>query len=334
MALSTKEYIFYIDVFSYCNLRCPTCIVGNKFGDIHEWPKGLMSVELLGRILDKALSECRILAVGLYNWTEALLHPDLPMLVREVKARGLPCHLSSNLNVLRRPEELLAEGPDSLRVSVSGFTQPIYQLGHRAGDIEKVKHNMVLLAEAKATTGAATGIEVFYHRYKHNVAEMALMEQFALSLGFTFRSCLAQIFPVEKIINISEGKVSPDDRTTLDLLALPLERALAVTSQTKNTSCRLFDDMMTLDIEGNVMLCCGSSMERSNVVGNFLEMPLAELQALKGQKTLCGPCLDLGIPDYFMATYPEFEAIASETIREHESSGGPRRGVPVSLRVI
>jgi MoaA/NifB/PqqE/SkfB family radical SAM enzyme len=328
-----KKYTFYIDVFSYCNLRCPTCIVGNKFSDIHEWPKGLMSVELLGRILDKAVSECQILFVGLYNWTEASLHPDLPMLVREVKARGLHCQLSSNLNVLRNPERLLAEGPDGFRVSLSGFTQPVYQLGHRAGDIEKVKHNMVQLAEAKATTGAATAIEVFYHRYKHNVAEMALMEQFALSLGFRFHSILAQIFPVEKIINISEGKVSPDDRATLDLLALPLELALAVTSQTKKTSCKLLDDMVTLDIEGNVMLCCGSSMDRSNVVGNFLEMPLTELQALRGQKTLCGRCLDLGIPDYFLAAYPEFEAIATETIRRHESTG-PRRGIPVSLRVI
>ena len=216
---------------------------------------------------------------------------------------------------------------------MSGFTQPVYQLGHRAGDIEKVKHNMVLLAEAKATTGAATAIEVYYHRYKHNVAEMALMEQFALSLGFTFSSCLAQMFQVEKIISISEGRVSPDDRTTLDILALPLERALAVTSQTKKTSCKLLDDMVTLDIEGNVMLCCGSSMERSNVVGNFLEMPLTELQALRGQKTLCVRCLDLGIPDYFLAAYPEFEAIAAETIRERESAG-PRRGIPVSLRVI
>jgi hypothetical protein len=333
LALSTKEYIFYIDVFSYCNLRCPTCIVGNKFGDIHDWPKGLMSVELLGRILDKALSECQILSVGLYNWTEAALHPELPMLVREVKARGLHCQLSSNLNILRNPEGLLAEGPDRFRVSLSGFTQPVYQVGHRAGDIEKVKHNMALLAEAKATTGAATAIEVFYHRYKHNVAEMALMQQFASSLGFTFHSCLAQIFPVEKIINISEGRVSPDDRTTLDLLALPLERALAVTSQTKKTACTLLDDMVALDIEGNVMLCCGSSMEKSNVVGNFLEMPLTELQALRGHKTLCGPCLDLGIPDYFLAAYPEFEAIAAETIREHESAG-PQRGFPVSLRVI
>jgi hypothetical protein len=72
---ATKEYLFFIDVFSYCNLRCPTCIVGNKFGDIHAWPKGLMSAELLGRILDKGKSECRISHVGLYNWTEASFIP-------------------------------------------------------------------------------------------------------------------------------------------------------------------------------------------------------------------------------------------------------------------
>ena len=91
---SRKKYIFYIDVFSYCNLRCPTCIVGNKYGDIGAWPKGLMAPELLGRILDKAQSECEIQSVGLYNWTEPLLHPNLAELVRKVKSRNLSCALS------------------------------------------------------------------------------------------------------------------------------------------------------------------------------------------------------------------------------------------------
>lgn len=327
----TKEYIFYIDVFSYCNLRCPTCVVGNGFGDIHEWPKGLMPAERLGQILDKAKSECRIAHVGLYNWTEALLHPDLPALIREVKIRDLYCALSSNLNVLRNPEALLAELPDQFRVSVSGFTQSVYQLGHRAGNIEKVKHNMARLAQAKAATGAHTNIEVFYHRYKHNIAEMAEMERFALSLGFTFRSFLAQIFPVEKIIDISRGAVTAEDRSTLELLALPLDRALALTSQTRKASCELFDNMVALDIEGNLMLCCGSSMAKANVVGNFLTAPLADLQARRRLKTLCGPCLDLGIPDYFLATYPEFETIAEETIREHQQSPPARSTLPLRL---
>ena len=74
------------------------------------------------------------------------MHPEIPALVRAIKSRGLVCSLSSNLNVLREPEALLAEHPDYLRVSVSGFTQEIYARGHREGDIERVKHNMGRLA--------------------------------------------------------------------------------------------------------------------------------------------------------------------------------------------
>src|SRR5437763_15875456 len=90
-ALPEKSFIFYIDVFSYCNLRCPSCLVGARYGALSEWPRGLMSQDLLGRILDKAVGECRIEAVGLYNWTEPLLHPEIASLVRAVKWRGLVC---------------------------------------------------------------------------------------------------------------------------------------------------------------------------------------------------------------------------------------------------
>ena len=160
-----KKYNFHIDVFSYCNLRCPSCLVGSKYGDIKAWPRGLMAPELLGKILDKARSECEILTVGFFNWTEPLLHPNLPNLVREVKIRNLSCMLSSNLNVLRDPVRLLAENPDYFRVSLSGFTQAVYEIGHRGGNIEIVKRNMERLAKAHAESSAKTQIEVFYHRY-------------------------------------------------------------------------------------------------------------------------------------------------------------------------
>jgi MoaA/NifB/PqqE/SkfB family radical SAM enzyme len=81
-----------------------------------------MAPELLERILDKAQSECEIQSVGLYSWAEPLLHPNLTALVREVKSRNLLCALSTNLNVLCKPDELLSENPDWFRVSVSGFT--------------------------------------------------------------------------------------------------------------------------------------------------------------------------------------------------------------------
>ena len=100
-------------------------------------------------------------------------------LVGAVKSRGIACWLSSNLNVLRNPEELVAGGLDFLRVSLSGFTQAVYRRGHREGDIEAVKANMRRLAAAVKATKATTRVEVFYHLYRHNRHEVAAMKSFA-----------------------------------------------------------------------------------------------------------------------------------------------------------
>jgi MoaA/NifB/PqqE/SkfB family radical SAM enzyme len=321
VSVSRSPYVVYVEVFSHCNLRCPTCIVGNKYGDTKSWPRGVMDPALLGRILDKAKSECDIRSVGLYSWAEPLLHPDIASIVREVKSRGLRCELSSSLNVLRRPDELMAANPDALRVSVSGFSQPVYAVGHRGGNIEKVKRNMERLAEAKARTGAGTAIEVFYHRYRHNASEIAPMAALAHSLGFEFRTFLAQIFPVEKIIDISEGRTSAQDRATLDTLALPLDRALAVTSRSPKTSCNLRDEVLPIDVHGRVMLCPSSSMNASNAAGSFLDLPLAELQRRRAQHSLCGGCMKLGLSDYLQAVPAEFESIAAKTIEGRSLSG-------------
>jgi len=308
-ALRGKRFIFYIDVFSYCNLRCPSCLVGARYGALSEWPRGLMSPDLLGRILDKARGECRIEAVGLYNWTEPLLHPELPALVRTVKSRGLVCSLSSNLNVLREPEALLAENPDYFRVSLSGFTQEIYRRGHREGDIEIVKDNMRRLAAARDAVHSKTGIEVYYHRYADNAHELPLMADFAHSLGFHFTATLAYVTTVEKILAIARDETTAEDEALLSRLAVPLDRALAITSQLRRDSCNLLEDIVVLDVEGNAMLCCGSSMAAVNRIGNFLDLPLAELQRRRREKTLCRSCLSLGLPDYF-AGLPEFENLA------------------------
>ena len=307
--LPEKSFIFYIDVFSYCNLRCPSCLVGARYGELSEWPRGLMSPDLLGRILDKALRECRIEAVGLYNWTEPLLHPEIAALVRAVKSRGLVCSLSSNLNLLREPEALLAAHPDYLRVSVSGFTQEIYARGHREGDIEQVKHNMQRLAAAHGAVRSNTHVEVYYHRYADNSHELPLMAEFAGSLGFHFASTLAYVTTVEKIIAIAQGEQTAEDVALLARLAVPLDRALAITSTFHRHSCHLLEDIIVLDVEGNAMLCCGSSMAAANRIGKFLDLPLGEVQRRRRAMSLCASCLSLGLPDYF-AGHAEFEKLA------------------------
>src|SRR5262249_24551182 len=154
----------FIDVIGSCNLRCPSCPVGNM-GPLDE--SRVMPKEMFQRIVDKAFDEFGIRSVSLFNWTEPLLHPQLADFIRIVKSKGMYCLVSSNLNVMRNIDEVLKAGPDWFRISLSGFTQEIYGRTHKAGKIERVKENMRLLAEAKKRVGARrTMIKVYYHKYR------------------------------------------------------------------------------------------------------------------------------------------------------------------------
>lgn len=316
IAEAKPEFSFYIDVFSYCNLRCPSCIVGNEFGDKAEWPRGLMDVETLRRILDKATSECLVTSVGVFNWTEPLLNPQLPDLVREIRRRGISCRVSSNLNVREDYdfEALLEAAPNLLRVSTSGFTQSIYERGHAGGDVERVKRNLRRVAEIRRRRSRkTTRFIVFYHIYNDNQHEIEPMKAFVEDLGFTFSTTHAQIFPVEKIIDIREGRVSQSDRKVLDRLSLPLGEALDITSKEPAESCVLMDRQMVLDVSGNVMLCCGASMNRVNALGRYLDLSVEEIQARKNAHGLCGTCLKVNVPRYFFGS-PELEDLAARSV--------------------
>jgi pyruvate-formate lyase-activating enzyme len=307
--VSRKSYGFEIDVFSYCNLRCPSCLVGMGFGDISAWRHSLMPPSLLERILDKALSECEVGWVALYNWTEPLLHPEIIRLIGAVKSRSLPCLVSTNLNVLRNPDELVSRGLDFLRVSLSGFTQDVYQRYHRGGEIDVVKANMRRLSTAVKATGSTTLVQVFYHLYRYNQHEVPAMKLFAEDLGFKFEAAFAYVTVVEKIIEIIKGNVTKADSELLEGLAIPLDSAIALTSQTKKTTCGLREDIIPLDTKGNMMLCTGSSMMPQNIIGNFLDHSIEELQKKRRCMTLCGPCLDLGIEGYLRGQQ-KFESLA------------------------
>jgi hypothetical protein len=307
----SKAYTIVIDVFSYCNLRCPSCIVGNKFGRMEDWPKGLMSPELLDAIVTKAKREFEIQNIGVFNWTEPLLHPRLHELLEIINKHGLQSSISTNLNVRDSYDfkRLLAARPQWMRVSLSGFSQAVYERGHAGGDIELVKRNLISLARARDKNSIdPSAFEVFFHVYTYNTGEIELMRSFCENLGFRFLTGYAQIFPVEKIIQISQGRVSAADEALLSTLALPLDKAISITSRTRTNACRLLDQVLAINVVGEVMLCCGSSMNAVNTIGPFLELSIDEIQARRSGHRLCGPCLDLGIPDYFDNSPPLTQA--------------------------
>jgi len=147
--LKNEITLCQIDIISTCNLSCPTCPQGQKPNNIRG---GQMKLDLFRKIVSKLKSDFpQLKTITLYNWTEPLLHNKLPDFVEIVKKAGFGCDLSANLNHIKNLEAVIKKDPDHIRVSLSGFTQEIYQIGHRNGDIETVKQNMRTLSNLVST---------------------------------------------------------------------------------------------------------------------------------------------------------------------------------------
>lgn len=278
-----------------------------------------MEPELLVRIVQKAASECLVTGINLFNWTEPLLHPGLPELIRIVRDAGIPCHVSSNLNLLPDADAIMATNPASFKISVSGFTQEGYGFTHRGGDIEQVKKHMVELAEAKRRNHSTTRIFVTYHRYRHNLKEEPMMRAFAAGLGFDFDPVWALLFPLEKILSCvdsasSGSPLGKEDRQLIDSLALPLKETLAAAQKYHHEPCCLRDAQISLDFQGNVILCCGVFNAGKFTLGNYLDMPLDEIQAIRKSHTMCTSCMECGIHAFLTYRIPEMEELILETI--------------------
>lgn len=327
------RFFFLIDILAACNLRCPTCPVGNS-GD-QRWTGDTMSPDLLRRILQKATDECDVTGVALYNWTEPLLHPQLPEMIRLVNEFGLLCDLSTNLNRLKNPEALLRANPHSIVISLSGFTQEIYSRTHTRGDIGRVKENLIRLAAAKRATGARTHLYIRYHRYRDNLHDEIQMRQFAREHDISFQSVWAFMMPLEKTLaylgDTKNGTaLTPEDHQTIDLLALPLREGRDVARRHRHQPCLLRDEQVTLDCEGKVMLCCSVYDRDKYGIGSFLETPIAQLQQTRNAHSLCKTCMAQGLHVYGTYGTGELDTIAVKYVdpdaaRELDILGEGRR---------
>lgn len=307
-----KRFAFDIDVVGACNLRCPSCPQGNSEG--YRPTHGHMEPELLAEIIAKAKTESLVSDISLFSWGEPLLHPRIHELVGCVRDAGITCHLSSNLNLLPDGDAIMAANPTSFKISVSGFTQEIYGYSHRGGNIERVKKHMVELAEAKRRTNSKTRIFVNYHRYRHNLKEESLMREFAAGLGFGFQPVWALMFPLEKILGMHTGssKVSltVEDQELIGRLVLPPRESLVVTQQYRTQPCALRDSQLTLNFQGQVQLCCGIFDSDKFSIGNYLDLPLVEIQRLRETHEMCGICQHHGAHVYLLQDIPELDELA------------------------
>ena len=315
-----RSWRYFLEVNSACNLKCPTCTKGNKSGYEHQ--TGLMDPDLMERCIDKIKSENPEAIVFLYGNSEPFLHPRLPECIAAVKARGLRCELSTNLNYIHRVSEVLAAQPDFMIISLSGFTQEVYVKGHAGGQIEKVKANMKILGTANQLVNPRVKMSVNYHLYKDNGHELELMRAFADGCGIGLFTSNARAISMENAIQyLREGEgnprfevqpgrpdwntalppVSQQWKDTMDRLKIPPQRARQMYEKYPVQSvCPVgAGGMFTFIRHDGKTSMCACVADRRITVGDYLDTTPEQMIEQRTGHAICKMCLKYRTNLYF-----------------------------------
>lgn len=310
-----RSWRYFLEINSACNLHCVTCTKGNKDGYDHL--NGIMDWDLMLKCLDKIRNENQNAIVFLYGNSEPFLHPKLPEVIREVKARGLRCELSTNLNFIRRESEVLEAKPDFIIISLSGFTQEIYQRGHCGGDINKVKNHMQLLSLANSKVKVP--ISINFHVYNYNGHELNPMREYADSLGFGLFTSFARVISMENAIQICREddpehtefevqdkdwnkllpKVTPQFRAITKELKIPPQEARKLYEQHPIHKVCPVGDMFTFIRHTGEASLCACVADRRITIGNYLSTNQEELSEKRRGHSICQQCLKYRMNLYF-----------------------------------
>ncbi|AKS41369.1 radical SAM protein [Wenzhouxiangella marina] len=290
-----SSYIYTIDVVGTCNLRCPSCPVGNRPDS--ERARGFMPLDRFTAIIDKiqAESPSRDPEIWLFNWGEPLLHPELPAMIGLLNARGLPSFLSTNLNVRKGLDALIEAAPGTIKISLSGFSEDSYARTHTRGKLALVRQNLERLRELIDRHQARTRVWVGQHVYRHNLDEVEAVGELCRALGFEHRPIAAFYQPMEKLLDIAEGRMVDEPVMKL-MLEHPAEYLPRIAArQDRRYDCELRSNQTVINHDGQVALCC-SVYEPENLLGvDFLTTSRADIEARKYRHPTCQRCYRAGL---------------------------------------
>ena len=176
-----------IEPTNICNLNCPLCPTGSKYG---KRKGGFMSLEIFRRILDEVGDF--LISVILYGWGEPFLNRELPEMIAECTARNILTITSTNGNCTITIEDALRvvdSGLSVLVIALDGSNQETYQRYRSGGNVEKVKHFASLIQEAKTRRGSGrpyTNLRAVVNR--GNEEDLHNIEKVARTLGMNMFS--------------------------------------------------------------------------------------------------------------------------------------------------
>jgi MoaA/NifB/PqqE/SkfB family radical SAM enzyme len=292
-AKQSADFYYFIDIVGTCNLRCPSCAVGN-YTELP--PKGLMSLETYRAILEKIAREHpqERIFIDLYNWGEPGLHKQLGQIIRCTNEFGFGVGISTNLNEFPDLKEVVKANPTYIRISLSGYYNETYKQTHKRGDINLVKSNMHKLRYYLDHLNSDSIVQVGFHVYRTNFqVDFWKMKELCEELDFIFAPTIATIMPVEKAVNAVDGNVSTADEAIISKLVIsPQDRFQFVAQKgLSKQDCQFRRVRTAINFDGSVPLCCATFEKAQIIADNFLTVSREEIQARKYAHSFCKICM-------------------------------------------
>jgi hypothetical protein len=241
-----------------------------------------MSLDQFTKIVEKLYREGHR-QIGLYNWTEPFLNPNLDKYIKVVKSFDLYCHLSSHFSLRRIPhlEAVLLSGLDYFSVTVSGFDQEIYQINHVSGNIAYVKDNLRRAAAIKASSGIHTQIAIRLLKFPYNEDQEPKMAAFAKELGFEFE------VPEGRGDPLGHNPVLTNEIVAQHMASYNSERPF----EEDGKVCPLiFGAGAVINSRGVAHLCCAYPDFPALAIGSYLDLPQEEILLRRYNHPICAGC--------------------------------------------
>lgn len=284
-----------IEITNICDAHCRLCPIGQGYRP--RKVRGFMPIETFESIIDAVVWHVHTL--GLYNWGEPMLHPQIFDMVRLARDRGLSTHVSTNMLFLKRSAvtDLVDCGLDLLIVSVHAMSQEsyeAYQPGKRIDEpLDAVRE---ILAYKKKTGSQRPEVQLHFVVHRKNEHEIPALIEFAERIGITYA-----LTPVSLNVRFLDrdknmARVDRPREVVIDELCSLLNEWLPSDARFVNpyyarlrnqpdllfsrperlNACDWLWRQCIIAVDGDVMPCCGAYHE-SEALGNILQAPLAQI---------------------------------------------------------
>jgi MoaA/NifB/PqqE/SkfB family radical SAM enzyme len=285
-----------IDIVGGCNARCPFCTTGREdFGKRITAMSVSDFARTLDRLMDLGLAVPGVSSIGLYNWGEPILHPDLNGIVAELNARKLAIIIATNASKAMR-FAVPTDGFAYVYFSVPGWSQASYDKIHGLR-FDRVVANMEESIQNLRETGYTKPIYLSFHTYQFNYTdELSAARAWCEAHGVHLRPYYAYIADYEQAKSYLRGTMAAADLQKISRsLFLHYVDAL-VARQPKDWECPQWRGVLTLSSKSEVLLCGSLPLgHAAAVLGSLFELSREQILSDKLSSKECTECLGCGI---------------------------------------